>query len=202
MKNILVPTDFSEQAENALKVAAQFAKTYNADIYLLHMLELPMQLIDPTSNNNSQNLPESLFFMKLAHKRFEEVLASDYLEGVTVHETVHFHEAFDGIMEVSKEHDCDLIIMGSHGATGFKEMFIGSNAEKVVRTSEIPVLVIKNEHNVFEGNKIVVASSDVLEAIGPMLESIDIKVAKITSWEEITREGELKRIFWTSLFDD
>ena len=110
MKNILVPTDFSEQAENALKVAAQFAKTYNADIYLLHMLELPMQLIDPTSNNNSQNLPESLFFMKLAHKRFEEVLASDYLEGVTVHETVHFHEAFDGIMEVSKEHDCDLII--------------------------------------------------------------------------------------------
>ena len=57
MKNILVPTDFSEQAENALKVAAQFAKTYNADIYLLHMLELPMQLIDPTSNNNSQNLP-------------------------------------------------------------------------------------------------------------------------------------------------
>ena len=46
------------------------------------------------------------------------------------------------------------------------------------------------------------ASSDVLEAIGPMLESVDIKVAKITSWEEITREGELKRIFWTSLFDD
>ena len=67
---------------------------------------------------------------------------------------------------------------------------------------EKALLAFINEHNVFEGNKIVVASSDVLEAIGPMLESIDIKVAKITSWEEITREGELKRIFWTSLFDD
>ena len=67
---------------------------------------------------------------------------------------------------------------------------------------EKALLAFINEHNVFEGNKIVVASSDVLEAIGPMLESIDIKVAKITSWKEITREGELKRIFWTSLFDD
>ncbi|EAP87359.1 MULTISPECIES: universal stress protein [Croceibacter] len=172
MKNILVPTDFSEQAENALKVAAQFAKTYNADIYLLHMLELPMQLIDPTSNNNSQNLPESLFFMKLAHKRFEEVLASDYLEGVTVHETVHFHEAFDGIMEVSKEHDCDLIIMGSHGATGFKEMFIGSNTEKVVRYSEIPVLVIKQEIPNFRVDNFIFATDFSEETKRPFNEAV------------------------------
>ena len=172
MKNILVPTDFSEQAENALKVAAQFAKTYNADIYLLHMLELPMQLIDPTSNNNSQNLPESLFFMKLAHKRFEEVLASDYLEGVTVHETVHFHEAFDGIMEVSKEHNCDLIIMGSHGATGFKEMFIGSNTEKVVRYSEIPVLVIKQEIPNFRVDNFIFATDFSEETKRPFNEAV------------------------------
>ena len=172
MKKILVPTDFSEQAENALKVAAQFAKTYNADIYLLHMLELPMQLIDPTSNNNSQNLPESLFFMKLAHKRFEEVLASDYLEGVTVHETVHFHEAFDGIMEVSKEHDCDLIIMGSHGATGFKEMFIGSNTEKVVRYSEIPVLVIKQEIPNFRVDNFIFATDFSEETKRPFNEAV------------------------------
>ena len=172
MKNILVPTDFSEQAENALKVAAQFAKTYNADIYLLHMLELPMQLIDPTSNNNSQNLPESLFFMKLAHKRFEEVLASDYLEGVTVHETVHFHEAFDGTMEVSKEHDCDLIIMGSHGATGFKEMFIGSNTEKVVRYSEIPVLVIKQEIPNFRVDNFIFATDFSEETKRPFNEAV------------------------------
>ena len=172
MKNILVPTDFSEQAENALKVAAQFAKTHNADIYLLHMLELPMQLIDPTSNNNSQNLPESLFFMKLAHKRFEEVLASDYLEGVTVHETVHFHEAFDGIMEVSKEHDCDLIIMGSHGATGFKEMFIGSNTEKVVRYSEIPVLVIKQEIPNFRVDNFIFAADFSEETKRPFNEAV------------------------------
>jgi K+-sensing histidine kinase KdpD len=55
------------------------------------------------------------------------------------------------------KHDIDLIIMGSHGASGFQEMFIGSNAEKVVRTSEIPVLVIKNAHEEFELTDLVFA---------------------------------------------
>lgn len=158
MKKILVPTDFSDQAENALKVAAQLAKKYDAEIFLLHMLELPLELIDPTNGDQTQNLPESIFFMKLAHQRFDDVLSRPYLEGLKVHETVHFHEAFEGIMQVSKEHDCDIIIMGSHGASGFKEMFIGSNTEKVVRTSEIPVLVIKNEHQDFKVDNFIYAT--------------------------------------------
>lgn len=144
MKNILVPTDFSDQAEMALKVAAQLARKFDGEIYLLHMLELPLQLIDPV-NGSSHNLPEAIFFMKLAHQRFSKIMKEPYLEGVKIHETVEFHRAFDGIMEIGKEKKCDLIVMGSHGASGFQEMFIGSNTEKVVRHSEIPVLVIKNE---------------------------------------------------------
>ena len=72
MKRILVPTDFSVEAENALKVAAQLAKKYNSEIYLLHMLELPLDLIDPM--HNSSELPEAMFFMQLAHKKFEKVM--------------------------------------------------------------------------------------------------------------------------------
>lgn len=158
MKKILVPTDFSEQAENALKVAAQISKKYDAEIFLLHMLELPMDLIDPSSGGQNHDLPESIFFMKLAHQRFTEVMARPYLEGIKVHETVQFHEAFEGIMEVSKEKQCDLIVMGSHGASGFKEMFIGSNTEKVVRTSETPVLVIKDELPEFKVEHFVYAT--------------------------------------------
>lgn len=146
MKKILVPTDFSEQAENALKVAAQLAKKYNAEIYLLHMIELPADMNNPVGETRSHDLPEALFFMKLAKKKFTEVLSAPYLAGLKVHDIVEFNQAFDGIMETSKKHGCDFIVMGSQGATGFKEMFIGSNTEKVVRTSEIPVLVIKNEH--------------------------------------------------------
>lgn len=156
MNKILVPTDFSEQAENALKVAAMLAKSNNAEIYLLHMMEIPMQEVDAV--NAQSDIPEVLFFMKLAHKRFETLLNSDYLKGITVHETVKTDISFEQINEASTELGADLIVMGSHGASGIKEMFVGSNAEKVVRTSEVPVLVIKNEHETFKISDFVFAS--------------------------------------------
>ncbi len=156
MKRILVPTDFSKEAENALKVAAQLAKKYNSEIFLTHLLELPLSQVDALSSHSE--LPEAVFFMKLAHKKFEDVLARDYLKGINVQENVDFNQSFSGIADTAKQNNVDLIIMGSHGASGFKEMFIGSNTEKVVRTSEVPVLVIKNEHSAFDINEFVFAS--------------------------------------------
>lgn len=154
MKKILVPTDFSEQAEYALKVAADLARKHDSEIYLLHLLELPLELV----GGGAHNLPESIFFMKHAHKQFEEVLAKDYFEGLQVHETVEFQTTFEGINEAAAKRAADIIIMGSHGASGFKEMFIGSNTEKVVRTSEVPVLVIKTDHQGFEVKEFVFAT--------------------------------------------
>ena len=156
MKKILVPTDFSKEAENALKVAAQLAKKHDCEIYLLHMLELPLQEVDALSTHSA--LPEAMFFMKLAHQRFEEVMASEFLDGIIVHETVKANNTFSFVIDTCHENNVDMIVMGSHGASGFKEMFIGSNAEKVVRTSDIPVLVIKNEHANFTVNNFVFAS--------------------------------------------
>ena len=156
MTRILVPTDFSTQAENAVKVAAVLAKSHDAEIYLLHMMEIPMQQIDPI--NAHSDVPEALFFMQLAHRKFEDLLESDFLDGLTVHETVKADLTFNEIKDACKEYKIDLIVMGSHGASGIKEMFVGSNAEKVVRTSDVPVLVIKNEHNTFEISDFVFAS--------------------------------------------
>jgi nucleotide-binding universal stress UspA family protein len=111
--------------------------------------------------------------MKLAHQRFNEVMRKDYLKGIKVHETVEFHEAFEGIMEISKKHDCDVIIMGSSGVDGLKELFIGSNTEKVVRHSEIPVLVIKNEIPIFEVKNFVFATDLDPETIPTFKQAID-----------------------------
>lgn len=158
MKKILVPTDFSDHAEFALKVAAQLARKFDSEIYLLHMLELPLQLIDPVQGSNTHNLPESIFFMKLAHQRFSKLMTKPYLKDLEVKETVLFHQAFEGIKEVSEERNCDLIVMGSHGASGFKEMFIGSNTEKVVRSSKTPVLVIKRDQPNFDVQDFVFAT--------------------------------------------
>ncbi len=156
MKKILVPTDFSEQAENALKVAAQLAKKHNCEIYLLHIIEIPMHKVDALSSYN--NLPEAVYFMKLAHKQFEELKAKDYLKDLIIHEHVDLHEIFKGIFQACKKHDIDLVVMGSNGVSGLREMLIGSNTEKVVRTSETPVLVIKNNHDKFKVNDFVFAS--------------------------------------------
>ena len=156
MEKILVPTDFSSQAENALKVAAQLAKKHHCEIHLLHILEIPLHKVDALSTYN--NLPEAVYFMKLAHKQFEEFKDKDYLKGLTIHEHVEFHEIFKGIFHVCKKQNIDLIIMGSNGASGFKEILIGSNTEKVVRTSTTPVLVIKKEHEKFKIKDFVFAS--------------------------------------------
>lgn len=158
MKKILVPTDFSEEAENAVEVAAMLAKQHDAEIYLLHLLELPMQQIEVVSGGGGGDLPEAIYFMKMARKQFEELLDKPYLKDVTVYDTVDFDISFADIPKVSKEKNIDMIVMGSHGASGFKEMFIGSNAEKVVRHAKVPVLVVKNKHTSFDIKNFVFAS--------------------------------------------
>jgi nucleotide-binding universal stress UspA family protein len=156
MKKILVPTDFSANAEYALKVAAQVARKNNSEIILLHMLELPSQGGDAVVG--SHDIPELMLFKNAAIQRLDDLMDAPYLDGLEVSEVVQFELAFDGIMNISRKNDVDLVIMGSHGASGFKEMFIGSNAEKVVRSSEVPVMIIKKEYDDFKVDEIVFAS--------------------------------------------
>jgi len=176
MKRILVPTDFSEQAENALKVAAQIAKRNDSEIYILNSLELPLHL---ASSNNSSAMPESMFFIQLAKKQFEELLKKPYLKGLLIHEAIIGHgEVYNDVQEVVNEKNIDIVIMGSHGINGFMEMFIGSNTEKVVRTSKAPVLVIKNEHENFKINNFVYATDFSEECKEPFKKAQ--KIAQIT----------------------
>lgn len=156
MKKILIPTDFSQHAEYALKVAAQIAKKNNGEIILLHMLELPHQASDAVGVGS--DIPEIMFFKNAAIKRLEDLMDEDYLDGIKVSEVVQFELAFDGILKISQLNNVDLVVMGSHGASGYKEMFIGSNAEKVVRNSDVPVLIIKKEEEDFKVNDFVFAS--------------------------------------------
>ena len=156
MKRILVPTDFSKHAEYALKVAAQIAKKNDGEIFLVHMLELPTSGNDALST--AHEIPELMLFKDAAINKLDSIMNSSFLDGLKTTKIIQFEMAFDGIVKNAKAHNADLIIMGSHGASGFQEMFIGSNTEKVVRNSEIPVLIIKKEAGDFEVNKFVFAS--------------------------------------------
>ena len=142
MKKIIVPIDFSEHSEYALETAAIMAKKNNAEILALHMLEMANNmLIDSDEEQNMQ----AVFFMKLAEKRFLEFLEKDYLKDVKVTPVVKHFKVFREVNDVAEEHDADLIVMGSHGASGLTEIFVGSNTEKVVRHSTIPVLIVKQK---------------------------------------------------------
>ena len=159
MKKILVPIDFSKQAEYAAQVAAKIAKQTNSELHLLHMLELPTDVIDPSNFGSADNSPSTLMYMKRAQEKFEKLTKRYFLKNVKVVKSVFFHETFDGIINESKKQEVDLIVMGSQGASGFEEMFVGSNTEKVVRHSNVPVLVVKNEIDDFELKDIVFASN-------------------------------------------
>jgi nucleotide-binding universal stress UspA family protein len=171
MKKILVPTDFSKHAEYALKVAAQIAKKNNGEIILIHMLELPTSGNDAVST--AHEIPELMLFKNAAINKLDELMDAEFLEGLKVSKVIQFEMAFDGILDSSKTNGADLIIMGSHGAKGFQEMFIGSNTEKVVRNSEIPVLVIKKEDEDFKANKFVFASDFSDEIKKPFSKVVD-----------------------------
>lgn len=158
MKKILVPIDFSEQAKNACKVAAAIANKTNSEIILLHMLDIPSASIDPADSGSMSGGGQTIFFMKSIHKRFNEFKAMPFFEGIHVIETVRFRKAFEGVIDESKKNDVDLIVMGSQGATGLKEMLVGSNTEKVVRNSHVPVLVVKQEVDEFDIKDMVFAS--------------------------------------------
>ena len=158
MKRILVPVDFSKEAESAAKVAASIAKKTNSEIFLVHMLELPVTTIDPAEMNTISSEPQIIYFMKLAHEKFEKFKQLPFFKGIRVIETIQFQHAFSGIINESVKNNIDLIVMGSQGASGLQEMFIGSNTEKVVRRSKIPVLVIKQEVDHFNIKDIIFAS--------------------------------------------
>lgn len=156
MKRILVPTDFSEHAEDALKVASQIARKNDSEIIILHMLELPSQMNDAILGGAS--IPETMLFMKKANEMLDEVSSRPFLDNIQVTEIVKIDKPIHGIIQVTKDYNADLIIMGSHGSSGVEELLIGSNTEKVVRNSEIPVLVIKKDIANFNTSNIVFAS--------------------------------------------
>jgi nucleotide-binding universal stress UspA family protein len=166
MKKIIVPIDFSEYSDYALETAAILAKKNSAEILALHMLEISDAIL--TKNNNEMKM-ETLFFLKLAEKRFSEFLEKDYLEGIKVTPIVKHFKVFSEVNDVASEHDADLIVMGSHGSSGLKEFFVGSNTEKVVRYAEIPVLVTKHNPILTDFENVVFACDFSDKAVEPYL---------------------------------
>ena len=166
MKKIIVPVDFSEYSEYALETASILAKKNNAEILVLHMLEMSEAILTRAGTDMQM---ETMFFLKLAEKKFEEFLKKDYLKGLKITPIIKHFKVFSEVNEVAEENGADLIIMGSHGASGLKEFFIGSNTEKVVRHSNIPVMVIKHNPILVDFEHVVFACDFSEDAVKPFI---------------------------------
>jgi len=144
MKQILVPCDFSEHASNAFRFALDIAQQSGGTVHLLHVVELPVlhdTLLMPVLNFEEQLLED---LRTNAENRFKEITQKYKVDGVKVVVETVFGAVFTMIKEYSKKQSIDLIVIGSQGASGARELFIGSNAEKVVRNANVPVLIIKD----------------------------------------------------------
>ncbi len=154
MKSIIVPVDFSKQSEQALKVAGTLAKSHDAELLVLHMLELSPAIMSESGYVSQEQV---VHLIKIGEKRFNDFLDKPYLEGVSITPIIKHYKVFSEVNEVAEKHGADLIVMGSHGTDGLQEIFIGSNTERVVRNADVPVLVIKGEIGKFEPKNFVFA---------------------------------------------
>ncbi|TRO66623.1 universal stress protein [Christiangramia sabulilitoris] len=154
MKKILLPTDFSEVADYSLRYAANLAKKYNAEIVALYMIDREDAFL---TRQEAMQLFENIDYRKRIEQSFKDFLNKDYLSGIKVHTVIKRHVDFTRISELLEELEIDLIVMGTHGAHGLGGMFFGSNAEKVVRTSKVPTLIVKMNRSSFKLDKVVLA---------------------------------------------
>jgi nucleotide-binding universal stress UspA family protein len=143
MKKILVPCDFSEQAINAFRFASDVASQAKGQVHLINVVEVPVL-------HDSVLMPvmafeEALFteMRQKAEKQFKKIIGKYAVNGVNVSSQVIFGPVYRMLIDYIEANNIDLVIMGTKGASGVREVLIGSNAERIVRKSPVPVITIK-----------------------------------------------------------
>jgi len=145
-RNILVPTDFSADSDQAFHTAQSIASRYHARIFLLHVINSAVQqcVADYSINKNIADrlLSESIIF---SNEKLQETIAKNQEIGnIKVIYNVRRGRPYEEILEEAVQRDVDLIIIASHGKTGLRKYFIGSVAEKVIKEAKCPVLLLRS----------------------------------------------------------
>jgi nucleotide-binding universal stress UspA family protein len=145
VETILVPTDFSSHAEEALAVATELAKTFGARIVVLHAYHLDVPMMSPMAGGYA--LPENFYADLQAHAtaRVEKLAGDLATEGVDAVGVAIPEAASLAIVDQAHSLPADLIVMGTRGNTGLKHVVLGSVAERVVRAAPCPVLTVKGD---------------------------------------------------------
>jgi nucleotide-binding universal stress UspA family protein len=143
LRRILHPTDFSRLSNCAQEYACELADKFGAVLHVLHVAEeLTILPVDPgaTIVNRPSNGGERA---ASARTRIERILPSDWEAAHRVVKVVKIGSPIVGIVRYAREHEIDLIVIGTHGRTGLPHVLLGSVAENVVRKAGCPVLTVR-----------------------------------------------------------
>lgn len=153
MKNILVPSDFSDFAQLAADAAAELARRFEAKLFFFHCLE------------NASTSPAQM------SEQVEDALNAyrEKYPGIAIETGYSSGKVVPAIAQYAQEHAIDFLVMGSHGRSGKSEYFIGSVTQKVIRQVHCPVLVLKEPLDDWSFDKVVFASSFHENEVGAFL---------------------------------
>lgn len=190
MKHILVPTDFSICANNALDFAVQTARLSNGDVTLLHVFEMDGDLYTDYMGVNKEFNDNLLADIRRKLQQLKDTIEEQ--EGVKVNTQLIKGTLKDSILLSISERHADLLVMGTLGASGIKEKLWGSKTASLINHTPIPLMVIPNEYAWNQPKKILLASNQfekepkILEAVFQLagLFDAEIEVAVFTDEDD------------------
>ncbi len=166
MKNILIPTNFSENCTKAAQLGIKMSKLYNSEIHFLHLLSTPVNWVKLDKQKEIQ-YPETVKQIGIAKAELNELEKMTEHEGLECRTFLQFDSGQKDILEHSGHFHHDFIITGSSGTKGRVREITGSNVEELVRRADVPVIVVKDEEVSFPFKDIAFISDfsdDVSEA--------------------------------------
>ena len=146
MKQILFPTDFSDAAHTAFMYALRFADTFNAELVILHVYDLPIVETPPLPESTSEifDIVEMHQFESFrdALPELHKIAEEKNLGHIKMRNILLYGDLVYNVNKVCIDENIDLIVMGTKGATGLKETFLGSKTASVIANANVPVLGI------------------------------------------------------------
>lgn len=180
MKNILIPTDFSESASYASEFGIEIAKALGLPLRFLHSIKTPVDWVK-LNRQDEDKYPETKCRIDKAREKLKALENKAKEKSVEADYALIYNTGMDDLNNYVNPEKSELVIMGTHGSKGF-EKIVGSNTQKLIRHSKVPVLAIKYKFDIKRLKKVLIAtdlkqkSKNVFEKTYHILEKLKTNV--------------------------
>lgn len=156
LRKILIAVENSPYSDKAVSFGFQLARTFQAEVALVHVNEIQITTpysADPLLNESPAMVPEMMSVQEDASRKLFDRIQDAWGEDVTIYTFSRIGRPKDEILATADEWGAEMIILGTHGRTGFDHFLSGSIAESVARRSVCPVLIIPNKEETHHKSK-------------------------------------------------